>query len=577
MIKVLKVFYGFVLEKRLWAVVFVLLIITTPLVDALLPYFYKLFVDAIPVLNFEKLLKLLLLYLGVYAVSRTLEALSYLVGDILTFDAGIKARQSVFRHIHDLDFAYHTKKSSGSLISAIKRGDGAFWDLHHSIHYRVVAVLVNFFVMMFFFSRLDMVIAVLAFVSFVAALWVTWVFVRMNVKTRDVFNEEEDKISAVIVDNMVNFETVKLFAKEDWEEKRLHERFIQWKKALWDFGLTFRFLDFSMGAVVVTSIFTMLYITLNSTISGRFSIGDFVLVVGFSSVFYSKVFDLVWGLRQIAKNFSDIQKYFGVLDIEIKVKDPVDPVTKVNFASEVCFKNVSFSYEKKSKNAIYNVDLRIRPGQSVALVGKSGAGKTTMVKLLMRFFDVKNGEVLIDNVNIKALSKANLRSHIGVVPQEPVLFNNTIGYNISYGREKVTKKELVAAAKMANIYDYINTLANKYETQVGERGIKLSGGQKQRIAIARMILSDPDIVIFDEATSQLDSESEKLIQDAFWKAVKNKTTIIIAHRLSTVMRADKIVVMEKGRIVEEGSHGELVNKESGLYKHLWELQTLNKN
>ncbi|MBI3954779.1 ATP-binding cassette domain-containing protein, partial [Candidatus Collierbacteria bacterium] len=207
-----------------------------------------------------------------------------------------------------------------------------------------------------------------------------------------------------------------------------------------------------------------------------------------------------------------------------------------------------------------------------ALVGRSGAGKTTVVKLLMRFYDVEKGAITIDKINIKDFTKSQLRSFIGVVPQEPILFNNTIGYNIGYGVDKASAKEIKTAARMANLGNFIETLSEKYETNVGERGIKLSGGQKQRLAIARMILSNPDIIIFDEATSNLDSESEKLIQEAFWQIAKNKTTIIIAHRLSTIMRADRIIVMDCGKIIEMGSHRDLLTKKNGLYKHFWDLQ-----
>jgi ABC-type multidrug transport system fused ATPase/permease subunit len=575
MLKILKRFYGFVLKKRFVSLVFLVVIIIAPLSESILPYFYKLFVDAIPSLDYRKLFNLLLLYTIVYFASRILSTLAFLLGDILTFDAGIKARTDVFKHIHDLDFAYHTNKSSGSLISAIKRGDNAFWELHHSIHYRIVAVVINFAVMMYFFAQLDWLVFIFAAVSFLATLVVSKLFITMNIKTRNVFNKEEDKISAVIVDNMVNFETVKLFAKEAWEESRLKKEFVSWKKALWDFSLTYRFLDIAMGALIVGSIFGMLFVSMKMTLSGRFSIGDFVLVVGFSGAFYSRLFDLIWGLRQIAKNYSDIERYFGILDIGISVKDPAKATTLDRVRGEVKFDNVSFSYGESERNAVRNIDIKIRPGQSIALVGRSGAGKTTLVKLLMRFFDVNKGKISLDGVDLRKFKKATIRSYIGVVPQEPVLFNNTIGYNIAYGIAGADKKQIIAASKMANIHDFIASLPKGYKTHVGERGIKLSGGQKQRVAIARMILSDPQIVIFDEATSQLDSESEKLIQDAFWRAVKNKTTIIIAHRLSTVKRADKIVVMDKGRIVEAGSHNELINKKDGIYQRLWKLQKID--
>jgi ATP-binding cassette subfamily B protein len=302
------------------------------------------------------------------------------------------------------------------------------------------------------------------------------------------------------------------------------------------------------------------------------TIGDFVLVVGFVSAFYPRLFDLVFSFRDIAKNYADIEKYFGVLDYDIQIKDPQKPVDVPGISGEIEFKNVSFSYGERKEDTVSGVDLKVRQGQSVALVGRSGSGKTTLIRLLVRFYDVDKGKITIDDIDIRDFTKANLRSFIGVVPQEPILFNNTIGYNIGYGKEEATKKEIKAAAKMANIDKFIESLPKKYNTQVGERGIKVSGGQKQRLAIARMILSDPEIIIFDEATSQLDSESERLIQEAFWKVVKNKTTIIIAHRLSTAMRADKIVVLEKGKIIESGSHKALLEEKDSLYGYFWDLQ-----
>ena len=252
--------------------------------------------------------------------------------------------------------------------------------------------------------------------------------------------------------------------------------------------------------------------------------------------------------------------------------DPANPVFKKHVGGEVKFNHVQFAYGNRIKNAINDVDLEIKKGESVALVGRSGSGKTTLVKLLMRFYDINEGSITIDGINIKDFTKDTLRDFIGMVPQEPILFNNTVAYNIGYGKDKTNLSEIREAAKIANIDDFIESLPKKYETEVGERGVKLSGGQKQRLAIARMILSDPDIVVFDEATSQLDSESEKLIQDAFWKARAGKTTIIVAHRLSTIMRADKIVVMEHGKIKEVGNHKSLLAKKDSLYSHFWNLQ-----
>lgn len=385
-------------------------------------------------------------------------------------------------------------------------------------------------------------------------------------------NDEEDKISAIIVDNLVNFETVKLFSKEDWELRRLKRGFVDWLAYGWKFVNTFRLIDLSVGSLVNISIFLVLFWGLGRFNQKQLTPGDFILILGFVNSFYPKLFDLVWSFRDVAKSFSDLEKYFNILDNEVEIKDSPSPVFLNKINGEIEYKKVTFSYEENSRNAVKGIELKIRRGQSIALVGRSGSGKTTLIKLLMRFYDCNQGIITIDGIDIKKFTKSHLRSFMGVVPQEPILFNNTVGYNISYGKGSASQKEIESAAKIANLHNFIESLPLKYETHVGERGIKLSGGQKQRLAIARMVLSDPDIIIFDEATSQLDSENERLIQEALWKVASNKTTIIIAHRLSTAMRADKIVVMEKGKIIETGSHLELLEKQS-LYRRFWNLQT----
>ncbi|MFC1649748.1 ABC transporter ATP-binding protein, partial [Patescibacteria group bacterium] len=321
------------------------------------------------------------------------------------------------------------------------------------------------------------------------------------------------------------------------------------------------------------SIFAILALGLALSVQDLLSIGQFILLLGFVSEFYPDLWSLMMGFRDIAKNYEDITRYYGLLNNLVEIKDPKNPVSLENIDGEIRFDKVSFSYKEGSRKAVDRIDLTIRQGQSIALVGRSGSGKTTLTKLLMRFYDVGGGEITIDRVNVKDMAKSTLRSYMGVVPQEPIMFNNTVAYNIGYGKATATRKEIRAAAKMANLHAFIETLSKKYNTNVGERGVKLSGGQKQRLAIARMILSDPEIIVFDEATSQLDSENERKIQDAFWKVSANKTTIIIAHRLSTAMRADKIVVMNKGKITESGSHKTLLANPESLYKKFWDLQT----
>lgn len=494
------------------------------------------------------------------------------LGDVVLLDGSRDARVEIFKHVQDLDLSFHSSKSTGSLISAFKRGDGAFFDLFHTTHFNVLNVIITTIIMLIFFSQINYLLAIFMVIALILTFISTRFLIKNNVQKRNEFNDEEDNVSGIITDNLINYETVKLFAKEDWERDRLAGAFKSWTAKLWGYANSFRLIDIVIGLIINGSIFLIMYFMLRFTVFGRISIGDFVLIISFIGMFFPKVWNLVWSTRNIAKNYADLEKYFGLLDEQVEVKDPEKPVKADHVYGEVVFKNVRFAYKNRKKNAINGINLTIEQGESVALVGRSGSGKTTLVKLLMRFYDLCYGRVSIDGINIKDFTKADLRGFIGVVPQEPILFNNTIAYNIGYGTDCPKMSDIRQAAKIANIDKFIESLPKKYETEVGERGVKLSGGQKQRLAIARMILSDPDIVIFDEATSQLDSESEKLIQDAFWKARAGKTTIIVAHRLSTIMRADKIVVMEKGKIKEIGNHESLLAKKDSLYSHFWNLQ-----
>lgn len=580
MLKVFRTFYSFMLKRKLLFVSFLFSVIFSNILSALNPYFFKKIVDNIPTLNFDNLLKILLLFIIVRISSIVIDIFAYWLGDMVSFNAGVETRIKIFKKVQDLDFAFHTHKSTGSLISAFKRGDSSLFSFHHDLHHKMLGVLTNFLVMCFFFYRLDLNIVLMVFASFLVTIIASKFLINHNVAKRKIFNNQEDNISGIITDNLINFETVKLFAKERWEENRLRNSFVLWMKSLWAYANTFRVIDATMGTIINTSIFVILYIAISKTINDKLNVGDFVLITGFISSFYPKLWDLVWGFRDLAKNYADIEKYYSLLDNDIEIKDPTNPISIKSVKGDILFRNVSHSYKDGTKNAIKNLTLNIKSGESVAFVGRSGSGKTTITKLLMRFFDPSKGNITIDGIDIKKMNKSDLRKLFGVVPQEAVLFNNTIEYNIGYGSSvKYKPSNIAKAASLANISNFIESLPDKYKTNVGERGIKLSGGQKQRLAIARMIMkfsafgamSNP-IVIFDEATSHLDSESERLIQDAFWKYAKGKTTIIIAHRLSTIARADRIVVMDKGQIVETGTHIELLNKNGGIYKKLWNIQ-----
>ncbi|MGA3292298.1 MAG: ABC transporter ATP-binding protein [Candidatus Microgenomates bacterium] len=572
MVKTLKTFYKFVARRKLVFIVFVMLFILSQVLGSVTPYFYKLFTDAIPSLDFLKLVIILAAYITVSMIALILEVSAMRMGDQIIVREGANARSTIFKYVQDLDFSFHSSKSTGSLISAFKRGDSAFFGLFFDIHYRILSVIVSFFVLAYFFLQFGWSFIALIILSFAIALFAMKFLIKNNVEKRNIANDEEDNVSAIITDNLMAYETVKLFAKEKAELGRLNLAFIPWKTKSLDYQRSFRSIDLVMGIIINLSMFAILLLTLHSTIVAKLTIGDFVMIAAFISSFFPRLWELVWGLRDVAKDFADIEKYFGLLNYQIDVKDPEKPIRIDHVFGEIIFDKAKFAYGNRSRNAIDGINLKIDQGLALALVGRSGSGKTTLVKLLMRFYDLQEGSIMIDGINIKDFKKNTLRGFIGMVPQEPILFNNTIAYNIGYGKVKPKLSEIRFAANMANIDDFIQSLPKKYETEVGERGVKLSGGQKQRLSIARMILSDPDIIIFDEATSQLDSESERLIQDAFWKARRGKTTIIIAHRLSTIMKADRIVVMEKGKIVEEGTHKGLLAKKDSLYSHFWNLQ-----
>jgi len=572
MLKALKTFYSFVFERKLFFAAFILLFIVSQALFGLTPYFYKLFVDAIPTLDFHHLVTILAMFVAISMSAQMIEVFSMAMGDRIIIRAAEKARTEIFRHVQDLDFAFHSGKSTGSLISAFKRGDSAFFGMFFDLNFRILSVLVSFSVLTYFFLQFGLYFMMLVVISLTISVTAMLFLVKNNVTRRNIANDDEDIVSAVITDNLLNYETVKLFAREKAELSRLSQKFLPWAKSQLGYQNSFRMIDVTMGTIINISMFSILLLTLHSVVFSKLTIGNFVLIAGFLSSFFPRLWDLVCSVRDVAKNFADVEKYFGLLDYKIEVKDPAKPVRISHVLGEIYFNNVHFNYTGRTRNAINGINLKIKEGESIALVGRSGSGKTTLAKLLMRFYDIDSGNITIDNINIKDFTKRDLRSFVGVVPQEPILFNNTIAYNIGYGKDDPKLSEIKQAAKLANIDSFIESLKNKYDTEVGERGVKLSGGQKQRLAIARMILSDPDIVVFDEATSHLDSESEKLIQDAFWKARRGKTTIIIAHRLSTIMRADKIVVMEYGKIKETGTHKSLLEKKDSLYSHFWNLQ-----
>lgn len=554
--------------------VFLVVATLTVVIESIRPYWMKLIFESIQNQSMDKVW----LYLGLFGFSTVggnlISAWSFYLGDKVMIPFSREIREGVFNKVMELDFAYHVDKSTGSLISAFRRGDSAIGNLFSNIHQELYRVLINLIVTVYFLAMVDPIMAIFLMVLFVGNMFLIWWLIKINLHTRTEFNKVEDEVSGIIADSMINYETVKFFAAENKEKKRLNVKFDEWSKIFWKYANSFRLMDILIGTTSGLGMLVVMALAIKK-IGNNFSVGDFVMVTGFITGFYYQFFNLFFRVRDIAKSMTDLEKYLGIFDNKIIVKDTSRPKMIKNKKGLIEFKKVTFSYPKNKDKVVNEIDLIIKPGQKVALVGRSGTGKTTITKLLLRFYDPRAGVITIDGVDIKKMKKGELRKMMGVVPQEPIMFNNTIKFNLAYGRDTATMEEIEIAAADANILEFIEGLKEKWETKVGERGIKLSGGQKQRLAIARALLTDPKILIFDEATSNLDSESERKIQDALAKMKGERTIIVVAHRLSTIRNSDKIVVLSNGSIVETGTHDELV-KLKGIYNKLWTLQSKGK-
>jgi len=557
--------------KYKWSVILCLtFVIISAGLSSSLNIIYKYLIDGLDTISLKSAISLLAIYIIVEVSIDVVNMVSYYAVDSFTLPAGRNLRTGVFKKLHDLDISFHENKQSGKLISRIKRGDGAFFSMNHDFIFGIFRAFLRFLFFGITFTFIKIEFSLVIFVVILMDLFVTYFLIKYNLKARAKFNKEEDNITHIVVDNMINYDTVKYFAREEYEQSRLNSRYKIWMSAVWGYVASFRLIDIVTGILSISGSGILIYMAIIYHQKDLMTTGDVVMTISFVVSVFPEFRNIIHRLRSVIKNYVDLEKYISILNYKITVKElPNAKSLKVRQGS-IKFENVKFSYLNR-ETIFPKFDLQIKSGESIAFVGESGAGKTTLTKLLLRFYDIQKGKILIDGQDITKVTKKSLRESIGVVPQEPILFNDTISYNLGYGIDNPSLKAIKEAAKFANLSTFIESLPKKYNTLVGERGIKLSGGQKQRLAIARMFLASPPIIIFDEATSQLDSKSEQLIQDAFWKLAKNRTTLIIAHRLSTVMRADRIIVLDNGQIVQQGTHTKL-SQQNGVYKTLWDIQ-----
>ena len=477
----------------------------------------------------------------------------------------------VFRHLHALSLRFHLARRTGGVSRDVERGGTAISDLLDWTLYTIVPTILEVtLVTIVLVWAYDVGFAVITFATLI--LYVIWTFKVTSWRNQFYKQsvEANTAASAKAVDSLLNYETVKYFNNEEHEASRYDETLIKQEDANVKSLKTLAVLNVGQVAIISLGVTAMMWRAADGVVSGAMTIGDLVLVNAYLLQLASPLNFLGMMYREVKQALTNIEKLFGLLHETKEVDDKPDAKTLKTQNAEIVFDNVRFGYDER-REILHGVSFRVGPGETVAVVGHSGSGKSTLARLLYRFYDVGAGSIRIDGHDLRDVSQDSLRSAIAIVPQDTVLFNDNILYNIRYGRPSASDEEVFAAARAAHIHDFIVSLPDGYQTEVGERGLKLSGGEKQRVAIARALLKNPAILIFDEATSALDSRSEKAIQEELDRIAVGRTTLVIAHRLSTIMNADEILVLDHGQIIERGKHSALLAA-NGHYAAMWRLQ-----
>ena len=477
----------------------------------------------------------------------------------------------VFRHLHDLSLRFHLDRQTGGMTRDIERGTRGISTLLSYLIFSIIPVILEFaLVAAVLLVRFDWRFAAITFAAVAAYIGYTFFVSEWRIEIRKHANELDSKANTRAIDSLLNYETVKYFGNEDFEARRYDESLQRYESAAVRNEMSLGLLNIGQSLIIAAAVTALMALAAEGVAARTLSIGDLVLINGLLIQLYVPLNFLGMVYREIKQSLADMDKMFRLMSQNLEVKDKPGAPELPEGPVAVVFSNVNFGYEANRK-ILFDVSFSIPAGSRVAVVGHSGSGKSTLARLLYRFYDVTDGSINVCGIDVREVRQRSLRAAIGIVPQDTVLFNDSIRYNIHYGRTSADESEVVEAARAAHIHEFIETLPAKYESPVGERGLKLSGGEKQRVAIARAILKNPRILIFDEATSALDSETERSIQGELTRIAEGRTTLVIAHRLSTIMDADQILVMDAGRIIERGTHRELLDA-GGQYAQMWALQ-----
>ena len=557
-----------------WRVVIALAFLTiAKLANVGVPLVLKEIVDALDPTRAALVLPLaLLVAYGVLRLSTTLFAeLRDVVFVRVTQRAIRRIALTVFGHLHSLSLRFHLERQTGGVSRDIERGTRGISTLLSYMLFSIIPVVLEFaLVAAVLFARFDWRFVAVTFVAIALYILFTVAITEWRMDIRRRANELDSKANTRAIDSLLNYETVKYFNNEAYEARRYDDNLRLYESAAVKNEASLGLLNIGQSFIIAIAVTLLMILAAQGVVGATLTLGDLVLINGLLIQLYIPLNFLGMVYREIKQALIDMDRMFRLLEENREIQDCPDAVPLPPGPAAIRFENVDFSYEPQ-RQILHEVSFEVPAASKVAVVGASGSGKSTLARLLFRFYDVSGGRILVNDVDIREVKQASLRAAIGIVPQDTVLFNDTIYYNIQYGRPDASQDEVHGAAQAAHIHHFIVTLPDGYETRVGERGLKLSGGEKQRVAIARALLKQPRILIFDEATSALDSKSEQAIQAELDRIAHGYTTLVIAHRLSTIMDADQILVMDHGRIVERGTHQGLLAQD-GLYAQMWALQ-----